>query len=79
MGLSARGHIVEAQDTHERLSFQSQWSGGREMITRERLYVAARRGEPARIEALLPHMPNHAAARPWTTRDSTLSGGATPH
>jgi hypothetical protein len=34
------------------------------MITLERLYIAARRGEPARNVALLSHMSNHAAARP---------------
>lgn len=60
----ARGHIVQSQDTLdmlECLSFQNQWSGGRERITREHLHIAGRRGEPAHIEALSPHMSSDAS------------------
>ncbi|RQS71634.1 LuxR family transcriptional regulator [Burkholderia sp. Bp8963] len=55
----ARGRMMQARDTLdtlERVSFQSQWSGVREMIAWERLYLAGRSGEPARIDALLPHV-----------------------
>lgn len=55
----ARGRLIEARDTLdtlERLSFQSQWLGVREMIVWERLYMAGRRGDATHIETLLSHV-----------------------
>lgn len=76
---AARGRMIEARDTLdtlERLSFQSQWAGVRDMIAWERLYLAGRSAEPRRIESLLPHVQSDAAvADPaWIPVTEMLSG-----
>ncbi|MBY4791630.1 LuxR C-terminal-related transcriptional regulator [Burkholderia multivorans] len=80
----ARGRIADAQDTLdalERLSFQSQWPGVREMIAWERLYLAGRRGEPARIDALVSHMAVDASVpdTAWIPVTEMLSGPLLGH
>lgn len=75
----ARGRMMQAGDTLdtlERLSFQSQWSGVREMVAWERLYLAGRSGDAARMEVLLPHVSGDAAPPDpvWIPVTEALSG-----
>nr|WP_246327213.1 LuxR C-terminal-related transcriptional regulator [Burkholderia guangdongensis] len=76
---AARGRMIQARDTLdtlERLSFQSRWSGVREMIAWERLYLAGRSGDPARVDALLPQVSGDAAPTDpaWIPVTEMLSG-----
>lgn len=73
---AARGRMIQACDTLERLSFQSQWAGVREMIAGERRYLAGRSGEPGHVEALLPQMSSDAPAvdPAWIPVTEMLSG-----
>ncbi|MGU7779059.1 LuxR C-terminal-related transcriptional regulator [Burkholderia sp. PU8-34] len=75
----ARGRMIQARDTLdalERLSFQSRWTGVREMIAWERLYLAGRSGETARIGALLKHVSGDAVPldSTWIPVTEMLSG-----
>lgn len=76
---AARGRMIHARDTLdtlERLSFQSRWTGVRDMIAWERLYFAGRSGDAARIETLLQHVSDD-MSRPdpaWVPITELLSG-----
>ncbi|CAB3961091.1 MULTISPECIES: LuxR C-terminal-related transcriptional regulator [Burkholderia] len=76
---AARGRMIQARDTLdtlERLSFQSQWSGVRQMIAWERLYFAGRSGDAARVDALLQHVTDDASPSDpvWIPITEMLSG-----